>query len=136
MSKKAAELIKKGEVVVVIGPSGSGKSTLLHILGGVDKPTSGKVYMNGNDVYAQNDDQLAVFRRRENAPDLQERKHLAGVVKTAFANRRKQMGKVLGANYGKEKTYAAFEAMQLPLEIRPDRVSPAMFAELTGKLFQ
>ncbi|MBQ8849182.1 MAG: ABC transporter ATP-binding protein [Clostridia bacterium] len=57
--------VNKGEFVAIIGPSGSGKSTLLHILGGVDKPTSGKVYMNGNDVYAQNDDKLAVFRRRE-----------------------------------------------------------------------
>ena len=45
------------------------------------------------------------------------------------------MGKVLGANYGKELVYSAFEAMQLPLEIRPDRVTPEMFAELTGKLF-
>ena len=79
---------------------------------------------------------IAVFRRREQAPDLLERKHLAGVVKTAFANRRKQMGKVLGANYGKDLVYSAFEAMQLPLEIRPDRVSPEMFAELTGKLFK
>ncbi|MBR3589190.1 MAG: ABC transporter ATP-binding protein [Clostridia bacterium] len=57
--------VNKGEFVAIIGPSGSGKSTLLHILGGVDKPTSGKVYMNGNDVYAQNDEQLAIFRRRE-----------------------------------------------------------------------
>ena len=57
--------IEDGEKVAIIGPSGSGKSTLLHILGGVDKPTSGKVYMNGNDVYAQNDEQLAIFRRRE-----------------------------------------------------------------------
>ena len=57
--------IKKGEFVAIIGPSGSGKSTLLHILGGVDKPTSGKVYMDGKDVYAQNDEQLAIFRRRE-----------------------------------------------------------------------
>ena len=57
--------VNKGEFIAIIGPSGSGKSTLLHILGGVDKPTSGKVYMNGNDVYAQNDEQLAVFRRRE-----------------------------------------------------------------------
>ena len=56
--------VKKGEFVAIIGPSGSGKSTLLHILGGVDKPTSGKVYMNDNDVYAQNDEQLAIFRRR------------------------------------------------------------------------
>ena len=57
--------VKKGEFVAIIGPSGSGKSTLLHILGGVDKPTSGKVYMDGNDVYAQNDEQLAIFRRRQ-----------------------------------------------------------------------
>lgn len=57
--------IEKGEFVAIIGPSGSGKSTLLHILGGVDKPTSGKVYMDGNDVYAQSEDQLAIFRRRQ-----------------------------------------------------------------------
>lgn len=57
--------VEKGDFVAIIGPSGSGKSTLLHILGGVDKPTSGKVYMNGQDVYAGSDDQLAVFRRRE-----------------------------------------------------------------------
>ena len=57
--------VNKGEFVAIIGPSGSGKSTLLHILGGVDRPASGKVYMNGNDVYAQNDTQLAIFRRRE-----------------------------------------------------------------------
>lgn len=57
--------VDKGEFVAIIGPSGSGKSTLLHILGGVDKPTSGKVYMNGCDVYAQDEEQLAVFRRRQ-----------------------------------------------------------------------
>ncbi len=57
--------VEKGEFLAIIGPSGSGKSTLLHILGGVDRPTSGKVYMNGQDVYAQNEEQLAVFRRRQ-----------------------------------------------------------------------
>ena len=57
--------VNKGEFIAIIGPSGSGKSTLLHILGGVDKPTGGKVYMDGCDVYAQNDEQLAIFRRRQ-----------------------------------------------------------------------
>lgn len=57
--------IKKREFVAIIGPSGSGKSTLLHILGGVDYPTSGKVWMDGCDVYAQNDENLAIFRRRQ-----------------------------------------------------------------------
>ena len=57
--------VGKGEFVAIIGPSGSGKSTLLHILGGVDRPTSGKVYMNGKDVYQQKEDQLAIFRRRQ-----------------------------------------------------------------------
>ena len=57
--------VNKGEFIAVIGPSGSGKSTLLHILGGVDRPTSGRVLMDGKDVYVQNDEQLAVFRRRQ-----------------------------------------------------------------------
>lgn len=57
--------VDKGQFVAIIGPSGSGKSTLLHILGGVDRPTSGKVYMNGQDVYKRNEDQLAIFRRRK-----------------------------------------------------------------------
>ena len=57
--------VEKGEFVAVIGPSGSGKSTLMHIIGGVDRPTSGKVWLGGQDVYAQNEEQLAVFRRRQ-----------------------------------------------------------------------
>ena len=57
--------IQRGEFVAIIGPSGSGKSTLLHILGGVDRPTSGRVYLDGTDVYSQNEEQLAIFRRRE-----------------------------------------------------------------------
>ena len=56
--------VDQGEFLAIIGPAGSGKSTLLHCLGGVDRPTSGKVYMNGQDVYAQNEEQLAIFRRR------------------------------------------------------------------------
>ena len=57
--------VNKGEFIAVIGPSGSGKSTLLHIHGGVDSPTSGRVLMDGKDVYAQNEEQLAIFRRRQ-----------------------------------------------------------------------
>lgn len=57
--------VNKGEFIAIIGPSGSGKSTLLHILGGVDRPTSGKVFMDGRDVYAQDEEQLAIFRRRQ-----------------------------------------------------------------------
>ena len=57
--------VEKGEFIAIIGPSGSGKSTLLHILGGVDKPSSGKVFMDGKDVYSQDDEQLAIFRRRQ-----------------------------------------------------------------------
>jgi putative ABC transport system ATP-binding protein len=57
--------VNKGEFLAIIGPSGSGKSTLLHILGGIDTPTSGKVYMEGTDVYAQKEEQLAIFRRRQ-----------------------------------------------------------------------
>ncbi len=57
--------IPKGQMVAVIGASGSGKSTLLHILGGVDRPTSGKVWLDGQDVYAQNNKNLAIFRRRQ-----------------------------------------------------------------------
>ena len=55
----------RGEILGLEGESGSGKSTLLHILGGVDRPTSGKVFVDGQDVYAQNEDQLAIFRRRQ-----------------------------------------------------------------------
>ena len=57
--------VNKGDFVAIIGPSGSGKSTLLHILGGVDRPTKGKVYFDGVDVYQQKEDQLAIFRRRQ-----------------------------------------------------------------------
>ena len=57
--------VPKGQMTAVIGPSGSGKSTLLHILGGVDRPTSGKVFLDGQDVYEQNNHNLAIFRRRQ-----------------------------------------------------------------------
>ena len=57
--------IQRGEFVAIIGPSVSGKSTLLHILGGVDRPTSGKVWLDGRDIYSQKEEQLAIFRRRE-----------------------------------------------------------------------
>ncbi len=57
--------IEKGEFVAIVGASGSGKSTLLHLLGGVDRPTSGKVYIDNQDIYSLNDDALAIFRRRQ-----------------------------------------------------------------------
>jgi putative ABC transport system ATP-binding protein len=57
--------VNQGEFVAIIGPSGSGKSTLLHMIGGVDHPTQGKVFVNGKDVYNQTEEQLAIFRRRE-----------------------------------------------------------------------
>lgn len=57
--------VEKGEFVSIIGPSGSGKSTLLHILGGVDKPTSGKVFVDGTDLHGLKESQLAIFRRRQ-----------------------------------------------------------------------
>ena len=56
---------EKGEFIAIVGSSGSGKSTLLHILGGVDRPTSGKVYVEGEDVYKLNENNLAIFRRRQ-----------------------------------------------------------------------
>lgn len=57
--------IAKGEFVAIVGASGSGKSTLLHLIGGVDRPTSGKVFIDGKDIYSFNDDELAIFRRRQ-----------------------------------------------------------------------
>lgn len=57
--------VEKGEFVAIVGASGSGKSTLLHIIGGVDRPTSGKVYIDGKDIFRFNDDKLAIFRRRQ-----------------------------------------------------------------------
>ncbi len=57
--------VEKGEFIAIVGPSGSGKSTLLHMLGGVEKPTSGRVFVDGKDIYEQNDEELAVFRRRQ-----------------------------------------------------------------------
>ena len=57
--------VEQGEFVAIVGSSGSGKSTLLHLLGGVDRPTSGKVFIQGEDIYALNDDKLAIFRRRQ-----------------------------------------------------------------------
>lgn len=57
--------VKKGEFAAIIGASGSGKSTLLHLIGGVDHPTSGKIFVDGKDVYQQNEERLAVFRRRQ-----------------------------------------------------------------------
>lgn len=63
--KDVSFTVEKGEFVAIVGPSGSGKSTLLHILGGVDKPTSGHVYVEGSDVFSLNENNLAIFRRRQ-----------------------------------------------------------------------
>lgn len=57
--------VEKGEFVAIVGASGSGKSTLLHLIGGVDRPTSGKVFIDGKDIFEFNDDKLAIFRRRQ-----------------------------------------------------------------------
>ena len=57
--------VEKGDFVAIVGASGSGKSTLLHLLGGVDRPTSGKIYVGGEDIYSLSEDRLAIFRRRE-----------------------------------------------------------------------
>ena len=63
--------VEKGEFVAIVGASGSGKSTLLHLIGGVDRPTSGKIFVDGNDISKMNDDKLAVFRRRQVGIDYQ-----------------------------------------------------------------
>ncbi len=57
--------VEKGEFIAIVGSSGSGKSTLLHLIGGVDRPTSGRVLVDGKDIYQMNDDNLAIFRRRQ-----------------------------------------------------------------------
>ncbi len=57
--------VEKGEFVAIVGASGSGKSTLLHLVGGVDRPTKGKVFIDGKNIYEMNDDKLAIFRRRQ-----------------------------------------------------------------------
>ena len=57
--------VEKGEFVAIVGASGSGKSTLLHLIGGVDRPTSGKVFIDGKNIYSYDDDKLAIFRRRQ-----------------------------------------------------------------------
>lgn len=62
---KVSFTVNKGEFVAIVGASGSGKSTLLHLIGGVDRPTSGTVYIDGKDIYKFNDDELAIFRRRQ-----------------------------------------------------------------------
>ena len=62
---KVSFTVNKGEVVAIIGASGSGKSTLLHLIGGVDRPTSGKVFIEGEDIFNLSDDNLAIFRRRQ-----------------------------------------------------------------------
>lgn len=57
--------VERGQFVAVVGPSGSGKSTLMHLIGGVDRPTGGHIYVDGNDIFSKNETQLAIFRRRE-----------------------------------------------------------------------
>ena len=61
----ALDSVNKGEFIAIVGASGSGKSTLLHLMGGVDRPTSGKVFINGTNIYEMSDDKLAIFRRRQ-----------------------------------------------------------------------
>lgn len=62
---KVSFSVEKGEFVAIVGASGSGKSTLLHLIGGVDRPTKGKIFINGKDIFALNDDKLAIFTRRQ-----------------------------------------------------------------------
>ena len=68
--------VEKGEFVAIVGASGSGKSTLLHLIGGVDRPTSGKIFVDGNDIRKMNDDKRAVFRRRQGGMGYQVYNHI------------------------------------------------------------
>ena len=75
------------------------------------------------------------FRLHDRAPEPEVLRLLPGVVKTVFAQRRKQLGKVLSSNYGRERSLAALEALQLPTEIRPDKLTVSQYIELTRRLF-
>lgn len=82
------------------------------------------------------DSALVAFARRPDNPDPEIARKLPGVVKTVFAQRRKQLGKVLGNNYGRDKALAALAALEIPPETRPERLSTEQFVRLTGELFK